>query len=268
MPALIPTATPTAEPSLSPSPVEESTPEQRPSAAGEGAVNSLELARSPEPELKIGQEPRVSATPVPKIGRAAPRPDGSRKLDPNAKRQLIAEFKKEIDGVFAEVKNATNNFQEVERLDQVRSLPKSASAHVTLLTASASEFRAIVGYEVTFYECLAEMQTVDALLVVDQATSIIAAKDAPIARKTLAAFRNRYSKPPGAAQKPLWQYIDSLFALCDRLKNEAEARLPRARSLESEGKKADALREYRAINQIYPNKVTAERIRLLEAQSH
>src|ERR1043166_2819839 len=83
------------------------------------------------------------------------------------------------------------------------------------------------------------------------------AKDAPIARKTLAAFRNRYSKPPGAAQKPLWQYIDSLFALCDRLKNEAEARLPRARSLESEGKKADALREYRAINQIYPNKVTA-----------
>lgn len=229
-------------------------------------MNTLELARSPEPELKIEEAPRPTATPLLKITPSASRPSGSRKLDPNAKRQLIAEFKKQIDLVFGEVKSATNNFQEVDRLDQVRSLPKAVSAHVTLLTGSASEFRSIVGYEVTFYECLAEMQTVDALLVVDQSTSIIAAKDTPIARKTLAAFRNRYSKAPADAQKPLWRYIDSMFALCERLKNEAEARLPRARSLESEGKKADALREYRAINQIYPNKITTERIRMLEAQ--
>lgn len=181
------------------------------------------------------------------------------------KRQLIAEFKKEIDGVFGEVRGATNNFHEVDRLDQVRSLPTSVSSHVTLLTASATEFRAIVGYDVTFYECLAEMQTVDALLVVDQATSVISEKDTPIARKTLSAFRARYPKPPAEAQKPLWNYLDSMYALCDRLKTEAEGRLQRARSLESEGKQADALREYREINKIYPNKVTAERIRLLEA---
>jgi len=184
------------------------------------------------------------------------------------KRQLIAQFKKQIDAVFNEVKSATNNFREVDRLEQVRSLPSSASSHVTLLTVTAREFRTVVGYEVTFYECLAEMQTVDALLVVDQSTSIIAGKDTPVARKTLSDFRNRYPKPPGETQKPLWRYLDSMYVLCDRLKNEAEGRLQRARSFESEGKKADALREYREINKIYPNKITAERIHLLEAEPH
>ena len=218
--------------------------------------------------MKIEEPRRTTATPGPKSTPALGGPGGSRKLDPNAKRQLIAEFKRQIASVFGEVRDATNNFREVDRLEQIRSLPSGVSAHVTLLTVSAREFREIVGYDVTFYECLAEMQTVDALLVVDQTTSIIAAKDTPVARKTLSAFRGRYPKPPGEAQKPLWRYLDSMYALCDRLKNEAEGRLQRARSLESEGKKADAVREYRDINRIYPNKVTAERIRQLENPPH
>ena len=263
----MPTATPTPVRSFSPSLAESpANPESPTAATGEGAVNTLELGRSPEPEMKIEGAPPSVATPVPKNKPAVTRPSGSPRIDPNAKRQLIAEFKKEIDLVLGQVREATNNFREVDRLEQVRSLPPAVSSHVTLLTVSAREFRTVVGYEVTFYECLAEMQTVDALLVVDQSIGIIAAKDAPIARKTLAAFRTRYPKPSAEAQKPLWRYIDSMYALCDRLKNEAEGRLQRARSLESEGKKADALHEYREINRIYPNKVTQERIRLLEAQ--
>ncbi len=194
-------------------------------------------------------------------------PRGSRKIDPDLKRQIVAAFKKQIDFVLAQVRDATDNFREIDRLEQVRSLPPAASSHVTLLANSARDVRARLGYEVTFYECLSEIQTVDALVVVDESTRDIEAKDAPTARKTLELFRTRYSEPSSEAQKPLWRYLISIYSLCDRLKTEAEGHLQRARSLESEGKKADALGEYREIYRIYPNKVTSERIRLLETQS-
>lgn len=138
---------------------------------------------------------------------------------------------------------------------------------MTLLANQAREFRAVLGYEVTYYECLAEIQTVDALGIVDEATRDIAAKDTPSARKTLEAFRTRYSEPTGETQKPLWRYLVSLFSLCERLKTEAEGHLQRALSLQSAGKKADALQEYREIERIYPNPITAEKIRQLESQS-
>jgi len=184
------------------------------------------------------------------------------------KRQIIAAFKKQIDGVLGEVRNATDNFGEVQRLDQVRSLPAGVSSHVTLLAAMAQEFRARLGYEVTYYECLAEVQTVDALTVVDEVTSDIQAKDAPVARKALETFRSRYSEPASEVQKPLWHYLNTLYSLCDRLKTEAEAHLNKARSFETEGKKDDALRELREIYRLYPNKMTLERIHVLESQPH
>jgi hypothetical protein len=192
---------------------------------------------------------------------------GSRKIDPNLKRQIIADFRKQIDFVLGQVRDATGNLREVDQLQQVRSLPAPASAHVTLLANEARIFRAKLGYDVTYYECLTEIQAVDELTVVDEATRDIAAKDMPSARKTLATFRSRYSEPTAESQKPLWRYLISLLSLCERLKTEAEGHLQRALSLQSAGKKADALGEYREIYKIYPNPVTAEKIRQLESQS-
>jgi hypothetical protein len=217
--------------------------------------------------MKKEELPPRAASPSPKTAPTVLAPNGSRKIDPAMKRQIIAAFNKEIDFVLGQVRDATNNFREIERLEQVRSLPPAVSSHVTLLASMARDFRARLGYEVTFYECLSEIQTVDALVAVDESTRDIETKDAPTARKALEGFRTRYSEPSSDAQKQLWHYLVSMFSLCDRLKTEAEGHLQRARSLESDGKRADALREYREIYRIYPNKVTAERIRLLESQS-
>ena len=165
-----------------------------------------------------------------------------------------------------EVKGATGNFRQVDRLDQVKALPSGASSHVTLLANQARLFRAQLGNEVTFYECLNEIQAVDSLVILDEVTRDVASGDTPTARKNLDIFRSRYAEPTGEGQKPLWRYLTSMYSLCERLKNEAETHLARAHSLESEGKKADALRELREIMRIYPNAITKEKIRQLESQ--
>lgn len=139
---------------------------------------------------------------------------------------------------------------------------------MTLLANEAREFQATLGYEVTYYECLAELQEVDTLGVIDEATRDIAAKDMPSARKILWTLHSRYSEPTTESQKPLWRYLVSLYSLCERLKTEAEGHLPRALSLETSGKKQEALQELREIYRIYPNPVTAEKIKQLQSQLH
>ena len=182
------------------------------------------------------------------------------------KRQMIADFKKQIDAVLAQVRDVTQNFREIDRLDEVRPLPSSVSGEVTVLANYARQFQAALGYDVTFYECLNEIETVDALGLVDEVTRDLGAKDAPSARNKLSTFRKRYSEPTVESHKALWRYLVSIFKLCDRLKDEAQTHLERALSLESSGKLNDALREYREIYGIYPNPITAEKIRQLESR--
>jgi len=177
---------------------------------------------------------------------------------------MIADLKKQTESVLVQVRDATGNFLEVERLEQVKSLPSSVTASVTLLENHAQAFRAVLGYDVTYYEVLTEIETIDALVLVDEVTRDLVAKNAPVARKRLSTFVQHYAKPSTDSQKPLWRYLDSLFAICDRLKTEAAALLPRAKSLESAGKKTEALREYREIYRLYPNPDTAEKIRQLQ----
>jgi hypothetical protein len=179
---------------------------------------------------------------------------------------MIADFKKQIDVVLGQVRDVTQNFREIDRLDEVRPLPPTVSGEVTVLANSARRFQAKLGYNVTYYECLNEIETVDALGLVDEVTRDLAAKDAPSARNKLSTFRKRYSEPTIESHKALWRYLVSIFSLCDRLKNEAQTHLERAFSLESAGKLNDALREYREIYRIYPNPITAEKIRQLESR--
>jgi hypothetical protein len=217
------------------------------------------------PESALGKE---SSSSAPRVSPVPSAPAGSRKLDPNLKRQMIADLRRQTDFVVDQVKDATGNFHQIDRLDQVKALPPNVSAHVALLANQARQFRAIVGYDVTYYECLSEIQAVDALVVVDEATRNIVNKDTPSARQNLLTLTKRYSEPTTEARKPLWHYLITITSLCDRLKNEAEGHLPRALSLETSGKKNEALQELREVYRIYPNPLTADKIKQLQAQLH
>ena len=135
-----------------------------------------------------------------------------------------------------------------------------------MLTNQASEFRSKVGYETAIYECLAQIETVEALIIVDQFTRDLAAKDAPAARRKLSIFLQRYPRPSADTEKALWSYLSSALAVGDRAKDEAESRLKQARSLEAAGKKREALRDYQEIYKIYPNHITADTIKALEKE--
>ena len=264
----MPTLQPTPMPTATAPPIEQAKKSGPVVELPEEPVHSLELAArpSPSPQVTLEGAPENQLAPSPSGSANAPPAAGSRKIDAAMKRQIIADLKKQIDFVFGEVREASGNFREANQLDQVKNLPPRVSAHVSLLANQAREFRAVLGYQVTYYECLNEIQAVDTLVVLDEATSNIADKDTPAARKALSTFRTRYSEPPAEAQKPLWRYLISLFALCDRLKNEAEGHLPKALSFETSGKKNEALRELREVYRIYPNPVTSEKIRQLETQ--
>jgi hypothetical protein len=181
---------------------------------------------------------------------------------------MIEELRKETESVLAQVRDATGNFRNPDRLEVIQNLPGPASASVTVLGARAQDFRMKVGQEVVTYEYLAEIEAVEALVLVDQITGDIAAKDTPTARKKLSAFLKRYHEPTADNQKPLSRYLNSVLSLCNRLKNEAEPHLQRAKSLAAAGKTSEALREYQEIYGIYPNPLTAEKIRQLESKPH
>lgn len=179
---------------------------------------------------------------------------------------MIDELRKQTESVLAQVRDATGNFHEIDRLEAVQNLPAPASASVTVLATRARDFRTKVGDEVAAYEFLAEIEAVEMLVLVDETTRDIAAKDAPAARRKLSAFLKRYHEPAADSQKRLSRYLNSMLSLCNRSKDEAETHLERAKSLDSAGKKSDALREYQEIYRIYPNPITADKIRQLEGE--
>ena len=179
---------------------------------------------------------------------------------------MIEELRKQTESVFAQVRDATGNFREIDRLEAVQNLPAPVSASVTVLGTQARDFRMKVGYEVAAYECLAEIEAVEALVQVDEITRDIAAKDTPTARKKLSTFLKRYHEPTADNQKQLIRYLTSVLSLCNRSRDEAATHLQRAESLGSAGKTSEALREYQEIYRTYPNPTTAEKIRQLESQ--
>jgi len=179
---------------------------------------------------------------------------------------MIAQFKKQTESVLVQVRDATGNFREVSRIDAVQTLPASVRASVASLADQARDFRAKLGYEVTFYECGAETATVEALATLDGMTRTLTEKNAPGGRQQLMAFFRRYPAATRDNQKPLWRYLGSVLFTCDKAKNDAENHLQRAQSLGAAGKKSEALREYQEIYRIYPNPITADRIKLLQEQ--
>ena len=180
---------------------------------------------------------------------------------------MISEFKKETIAAMAQAKSATNGFTEVKKLDDVQTLPPPVSGRVSALANQARDLRAKLGYEVAMYECGAETATTEALVTIDQSTQDLLAKNAPAARLKLTNFFKRYSRPNRDDQVPLWRYVGSILDACKHARKDAETRLERAKSLESAGKMDEALREYEGIFRIYPNAITADKIRSLQPQT-
>src|ERR1700730_11936396 len=162
-PRWIPTPRPTATPTPTPAPTQTPTPTPIPLPVATPTPTPAPL-RAPA-EIS---SPRPSV--LPKSSPPASPGGGQDRLDPNLKRQIIAELQKQTDSVLTEVRHATGNFQEIERLDQVENLPASVSADVTLVANLAGECRAALGQQTMLFECLDEIQTVDGLTVVDEIT--------------------------------------------------------------------------------------------------
>ena len=208
--------------------------------------------------------PRPGPSPASPIAQSASPAASPPRVDSTEKRRLIEELRKQTDSVLAQVRDATGNFREIDRLEAVQNLPGPASASVTVLAARARDFRMKVGDEVAVYEFLAEIEAVEMLVLADETTRDIAAKDVPAARRKLSTYLKRYHEPAADSQKLLSRYLNSMLSLCNRSKDEAETHLERAKSLDSAGKKSEALREYQEIYRIYPNPITADKIRQLE----
>jgi hypothetical protein len=234
------------------------------------AQEFLQLGSSPPSSLPspAGKVPRREPLPSSPVAPGAPPTASPPGVNPIEKHRMIEELRKETESVLAQVRDATGNFREIDRLDAVQQLPPSVSANVTVLAARAQDFRKKVGHDVVAYEYLADIEAVEAIGLIDAITRDIAAKDTPAARKKLSAFLRRYHEPTADNQKPLSRYLHSGLSLCDRSKDEAEAHLQRAKSFESAGKTSEVLREFQEIYRIYPNPITAERIRQLEARPH
>ena len=276
-PPITPALTPPQLKSLPSSPVPQ--PSEKSLSLGQGLAaptrDSLDFAlpspspRKPLPPAPWTEPPLLAPSPKQEDQRpvsVTPGPTLAMQQLTGSKAQMIAEFKKETGSVLAQMKNATQSFREVQGIDTVQTLPAEVSASVSALADQARDFRAKLGYEVTFYECGVETATGEALVAVDQATRELAEKNAPAGRMKVVNFFKRFPTPTRDNQKPLWRYLGSILNSCNRAKKAAEEHLERARSFESAGKREEAIAEYQEIYRIYPNAVTADKIHELQNQ--
>jgi hypothetical protein len=205
---------------------------------------------------------RASIPPKPSAPSSSPAA-----VDPIVTNRIIADFKEETQSVLLRVSDATSNFHEIDRLESVQKLPAPVSESVGSLVERARDFRTKVGYETALHEYRAETETVDALSVVDQITRNIAANDASAANSKVADFLKSNPEPAAESEKVLWRYLTSVRLLCSRSERDADIHLQRAQSLASAGKTSEAIREYQEAYRIFPNPVTAEKIRQLQDNS-
>jgi len=260
LPALSPSATRSPTPTATSTPTPTATPTSTPIST---PTPTPLRSSMPSP---VGTAPPPGLSPASPIAQSASPAASPPRVDSAGKHRLIEELRKQTEAVLAQVRDATGNFREIDRLQAVQNLPAPASASVTVLAARARDFRTKVGDEVVAYEFLAEIEAVEMLVLVDETTRDITAKDMPAARRTLSAFLKRYHEPAADSQKRLSRYLNSMLSFCNRSKDEAETHLERAKSLDSAGKRSDALREYQEIYRIYPNPITADKIRQLEGE--
>ena len=225
--------------------------------------HTLELAKpSSSLHMTVGaaSSPQALLRSTPSPPPASPPP-----AEAAAKQGTATDLKEQTQSVLSQVADATDNFREIDQLNSVGKLPAPVSERVVALVDRARERRLEFGYEAAAKEYGTEIQTADALSVVDQVTRNIAFNNASAANSKLADFLKSNPEPIADGQKPLWRYLTSVHALCGRLEKEADVNLQRAQSLAAAGKASEAIQEYREANRIFPNPATSEKIRQLSS---
>jgi hypothetical protein len=227
-------------------------------------THSLELAKPPSSlHMTVGaaSSPQafLQSTPTP------PPPASPPPAETAAKEGAASDLKARTQLVLSQVGDATDNFREIDKLNSVGKLPAPVSESVVSLVDRARERRLEFGYEAAAKEYGPEIQTADALSVVDQITRNIAFNNASAANSKLADFLKNNPEPMADSQKPLWRYLTSVQTLCSRLEKEADVHFQRAQSLAAAGKTSEAIEEYRKANRIFPSPATAEKIRHLSS---
>jgi hypothetical protein len=226
--------------------------------------HTLELAKPPSSlrmTLGTAPSPQASLRSTP----ASPPPASPPPVEAAAKEGTVADLKEQTQSVLSRVGDATNNFHEVDGLDSVEKLPAPVAESVVSLVDRARERRLELGYETALHEYGTEIQTADALSVVDQITRNIGYNNAAEASSKVADFLKNNPEPVADSQKPLWRYLTSVQTLCSRLEKEADVHLQRAQSLAATGKSSEAIQEYREANRIFPSPAAAQKIRQLSS---
>jgi tetratricopeptide (TPR) repeat protein len=198
----------------------------------------------------------------------SPPPPNPPPVDTAAKEATVADLKEQTQSILSRVGDATNNFHEIDGLDSVEKLPAPVSESVVSLVDRAREHRLELGYETALREYGTEIQTADALSVVDQITRNIGYNNASEASSKVTDFLKNNPEPVADSQKPLWRYLTSVQTLCSRLEKEADVHLQRAQALAAEGKNSEAIQEYREANRIFPCPATAQKIRQLASSQN
>jgi len=220
-------------------------------------------AASPNPQLVMLAK---SSRSVPA---AAPSPSGStpEELEAAIRGRMVSDLKEETQSVLARVDEATSNFRGVDHLDGIQQLPAPVSQNVGALVDRARAVRTKLGYETALKECAAETQTVDALGTLDQVTRSIASNDAAAATAKVTEFLKNNPQPGADDQKNLWRYLTTMRQLCSQLESDAKVHAQRAESLAAASRTGDAIRELQEAYRIFPNPVTADKIRQLQNNS-
>ena len=286
-PTPVPTRTATATPSPTPAPSPSPTPLQTPSpsqtptstitpaptAAGAGPKTSR-LEEIPDGQLRgplaLGSPApslRSALEEVPPLEAGASSQASAAPQPAESKEQMIARFKKQTASVLDEVRKATDNFHEIDRIETAAKLPEAISANIASLAEQATALRAKHGYAAAFYDCGAETATTDGLFTLDQTLRDLTEKNAPSGRQRAMSFFKRYPSPTRDNQKPLWRYLISISTTTSKAKARAEEYLKRAKDFEAAGKKSEALREYQEIYRVYPNPIVADKIKDLQQKS-
>jgi len=138
------------------------------------------------------------------------------------------ELTQQVQFVLTEVGRATKDFRDIERLDSVQPLPEPIASNIRSL---ADRARSIRSKNADDPAIRSQVETLDALSLLNETTTNLAAKNPATVSSKLNQFLKNHPAPPADSQRSLWHYLSSAQALCDRNQKEANVHLQRAQIL-------------------------------------
>jgi uncharacterized protein YecT (DUF1311 family) len=226
---------------------------------------SAVIARRRTFELRSFYLQQLASLPAPSQT-PAPTPTAP-PMDPGARAKLVAEFKAAAQGAVTKGA-AAGPYVEYTSLNAVKALPSALTDEITALEDQAAAFRAkLDAANQLGGDCRLDLDSADALGALRDAVQDITAADTPAASEKLSAFHERGFSPETAEQKLLGKSLNSLWTICDHLKEQAHSLCERAKAAADAGKSAEAIKDYQDAYKIYPDPDVAQTIKRLREDS-